>query len=283
MQGTFIIIRDDLQVDPATIVAEGLLAGRLPTCELLLNHPSVSRLHAGITATEGEYYIRNLRPANPIMLNGKPLEQYEALTDGDVLGVGPFSLNIDFQDDALVVKVSLQIGATPGEAVARDADSGMWDLPTTMNLEFPVTPTEGQPAEGAHKKPPKRKPKPAGTSSKALDVFWDKRITAATKTVKPSPLFPMTGRAAGKAQSVWTPTSDLKRRWPVSFLVWGVIFVALLSVAGALFYAKAFAPAPISDAHTRAKLALSPPIAQRANAGSSTSCPGLRASLGRKV
>ena len=118
MQGTFIIIRDDLQVDPATIVAEGLLAGRLPTCELLLNHPSVSRLHAGITATEGEYYIRNLRPANPIILNGKPLEQYEALTAGDVLGIGPFSLNIDFKDDALVINVSLQIGATPGEAVS---------------------------------------------------------------------------------------------------------------------------------------------------------------------
>src|SRR5713226_9786701 len=158
MQGTFIIIRDDLQVDQVTIVAEGLLAGRLPTCELLLNHPSVSRLHAGITATEGEYYIRNLRPANPIMLNGKPLEQYEALTGGDVLGIGPFSLNIDFKDDALVINVSVQIGATPGdamgrgEAVAPQEDSGPWDLPTTMSLEFPSTP----PATGAHKKPPPR-------------------------------------------------------------------------------------------------------------------------------
>ncbi len=274
MQGTFIIIRDDLQVDPATIVAEGLLAGRLPTCELLLNHPSVSRLHAGITATEGEYYIRNLRPANPIMLNGKPLEQYEALTDGDVLGVGPFSLNIDFKDDALRIKVSLQIGATPGEAVARDADSGMWDLPTTMNLEFPVTPTEGQPAEGAHKKPPPRKPKPAGASSKALDVFWDKRITAATKTVRPSPLFPMTGRAAGKAQSVWAPTSDLKRRWPISLLVWGTIVVALLSAAGALFYAKAFAPAPIADVHTRTKMVMSPPIGHAEHRGAQFSAIG---------
>src|SRR6266852_1402852 len=282
MQGTFIIIRDDLQVDPATIVAEGLLAGRLPTCELLLNHPSVSRLHAGITATEGEYYIRNLRPANPIMLNGKPLEQYEALTDGDILGVGPFSLNIDFKDDALRIKVSLQIGATPGEAVARDADSGMWDLPTTMHLEFPVTPTEGQPAEGAHKKPPPRKPKPAGASSKALDVFWDKRITAATKTVRPSPLFPMTGRAAGKAQSVWAPTSDLKRRWPISLLVWGTIVVALLSAAGALFYAKAFAPAPIADVHTRTKMVMSPPIAQRASAGACTSCHALRTGIETK-
>src|SRR5712692_7393340 len=282
MQGTFIIVRDDLQVDPVTIVAEGLLVGRLPTCELLLNHPSVSRLHAGITATEGEYYIRNLRPANPIILNGKPLEQYEALTDGDVLGIGPFSLNIDFKDEALVISVSLQIGATPGEAVARRETSGLWVLPTTVSLELPSPPPEGQPVAGAHKKPPPRKPRPAAVSSKALDVFWDKRITAATKTVKPSPLFPMTGRAAGKAQSVWTPTSDLKRRWPVSIIVWGVIVVALLSAAGALFYAKAFAPAPISDAHTRTKLVLSPSIANRANAGSCTSCHALRTSMETK-
>src|SRR5258708_39109989 len=128
MQGTFIILREDLQVDPVTVVAEGLLVGRLPTCELLLNHPTVSRLHAGITASEGEYYIRNLRPSNPIMLNGEPLEQYEALTAGDVLGIGPFSLNIDSREEALVISVSLQIGATPGDAVARGEPSGLWDL-----------------------------------------------------------------------------------------------------------------------------------------------------------
>lgn len=282
MHGTFIIVRDDLQVDPVTIVAEGLLVGRLPTCELLLNHPSVSRLHAGITATGGEYYIRNLRPANPIMLNGKPLEQYEALTAGDLLGIGPFSLNIDFKDDALAIGVSLQIGATPSEAVARRNTSGLWVLPTTVNLELPGTPSEDQPAAGAHKKPPARKPRPAAAGSKALDVFWDKRITAATKTVRPSPLFPMTGRPSGKAQSVWTPTSDLKRRWPVSLLLWGVIVVALLSVAGALFYAKVFAPAPISDAHTRTTLVSSPAIANRANAGACTSCHALRTSMETK-
>ena len=84
MQGTFIIVREDLQVDPVTIVAEGILVGRLPSCELLLNHPSVSRLHAGITNAEGGYYIRNLRPGNPILLNGEPIADDEALTSADV-------------------------------------------------------------------------------------------------------------------------------------------------------------------------------------------------------
>ena len=89
MDATFVIIREDLQVDPVTIVAEGVLVGRLPTCELLLNHPSVSRLQAGITNVEGDYYIRNFRSTNPITLNGEKVEEYQALTDSDVLGVGP--------------------------------------------------------------------------------------------------------------------------------------------------------------------------------------------------
>jgi len=279
MKATFIIIREDLQVDPVTIVAEGLLVGRLPTCELLLNHPSVSRLHAGITSVQGDYYIRNLRRGNPILLNGVPFEEYEALADGDVIGMGPFALNIHLVQDALAINVSLQIAATASDAVVRREASGLWDLPTTVHLELPSTPPAGEPAPAAHKKPAPRKPKPAASSSKALDVFWDKRITSATKTVKPSPLFPLTGRPSGKAQSVWTPTTDLRRRWPVSLMLWGVIPIALLAVAGALLYASAFAPAPISDAHARATMILSPAVANHANGGSCTSCHALRTSM----
>ena len=100
-----------------------------------------------------------------------------------------------------------------------------------MNLELPDADAAESAKEGGHKKPVARKAKPAAASSKALDVFWDKRITAATKTIRPSPLSPRTGRPAGKAQSVWIPTTDLKRRWPVSLITWGVIAVTLLSVA----------------------------------------------------
>ena len=280
MEATFIIVREDLQVDRITIVAEGVLIGRLPICELLLNHPSVSRLHAGITYADGNYYLRNLRPGNPIMVNGAKLEEYEALADGDVVGIGPFALNIDFAQGVLIVKVSLQIAASPVDAMARREVSGVWDLPTTAQLEM-LSETMPGGVEGAahYRKVPPRKTKAGEASSKALDVFWDKRITAATKTIKPSPLFPLSGRASGKAQSIWAPTTDLKRRWPASLMLWGVIPITLLSIAGALFYASAFAPAPISDAHNRASMNLSPPIANHANAGSCTSCHALRTSM----
>ena len=281
MESTFIIIREDLQVDPITIVADGILIGRLPTCELLLNHPSVSRLHAGITNADDTFYIRNLRPGNPILLNGKSLEEYEALSAGDVLGIGPFSLNVDDFEGALVLKVSLQIAATPGEA--RKEISGLWNMPTTERLELPAEPQVTPAADATVKKhhPPKAKP-PAPPASKALDIFWDKRITAATKMVKPSPLFPLGSRATGKAQAVWTPTSDLKRRWPVAMLTWGLIVVAVLSVAGAFLYASAFSPGPIANAHTRLNLMVSPPIANHANAGACTSCHALRTSMETK-
>jgi hypothetical protein len=281
MQGTFIIIREDLQVEPVTIVAEGILLGRLPSCELLLNHPSVSRLHAGITNAEGNYYIRNLRPGNPILLNGEPIQEYEALTDGDVLGVGPFALNVDFHSKGLVIKVSLQIGATASDAEARRDSSGIWDLDTTMKLEMPSEAPDAE-AKPAHKKPAARKAKPAADSSKALDVFWDKRITAATKMIKPSPLFPLGNRASGKAQSVWTPTSDLKRRWPVALMIWGALAIVVITVAGIFLYASAFSPGPIADAHTRSQMLLSPPIANHANAGSCTSCHSLTTSIDAK-
>jgi hypothetical protein len=281
MEATVIIVREDLQLDPVTIMSEGLLLGRLPTCELLLNHPSVSRLHAGITFTDDNYYIRNLRPSNPILLNGSKIEAYEALAPGDVLGIGPFALNLDFIQGVLVIKVSLQFGATPSDAVQRRETPGIWDLATTVHLEIPVE-AEKDDSEGHTKRSALRKPKASESSSKALDVFWDKRITAASKTIRPSPLFPLTGRPAGKAMSVWTPTTDLKRRWPAPMLFWGVIPVALLAMGGAWFYARAFSPAPISDAHTRAAMTLSPPVAKSATAGACTSCHALRANTDTK-
>src|SRR5215813_14530800 len=101
----YIIIRDDLAVDPVTIITEGLLIGRLPQCELRLNHPSVSRVQAGIKQFEASYYLFALRPKNPVLLNGKPVEENEALAPGDVIDVGPFKLGIDVAEGTLTIRV----------------------------------------------------------------------------------------------------------------------------------------------------------------------------------
>ncbi len=250
----FTIIREDLVQDPITIITDGLLIGRLKECELLLNHPAVSRAQAGIKRIDGVYYLFSLRPANPPRLNGKAVEENEALAPGDVVQVGPFLLEVDRAEEALILKVSLQIGAT------LEVDAGSGSL-TTANLLAPE--------EGKRAAKPRAAPLPG---NKALDIFWDKRIREAGKMVRPSPLFPRSQRRAGKAQFNWTPTSDLARRWPVSFLIWGTVIVGALSVVTAYWYANAYAPAPVSRSHTLKQFQIVPAIAIKPNEDSCTNC-----------
>lgn len=253
MRNQYLIIRDDLQVDPVTVITEGLLIGRLPQCEVLLNNPAVSRVQAGIKQIDKDYYLFALRPKNPVLLNGKPVEENEALAPGDIVEVGPFRLDIDAADDSLVIRVELQIGAKPSEIDV--SDPGL----TTDKL---VTPD----AKG-------KKPRVAPISgTTALDIFWDKRIREAGKMVRPSPLYPKGGRRSGKAQFNWMPTTDLMSRWPAAFFTWSLLLVGLLSVAAAYWYASAFAPAPIANVHAATQLSLVPAIANTPNAGSCTNC-----------
>ena len=176
-QNKFIVVREDLLQDPVTIITEGLLLGRLRECELLLNHPSVSRVQAGIKQIEGDYYIFNLRPSNPVKLNGRPIAENQALGAGDVLEVGPFLLDIDLREDALLVKVSLQIGRQGHEDDVSSPALG------TQKLDDLAGVLSGEKKKAA----PRAAPLPG---TKALDIFWDKRIREAGKMVRPAPLFP---------------------------------------------------------------------------------------------
>ena len=257
----FIIIRDDLLVDPATIISEGLLIGRLLQCELLLNHPSVSRVQAGIKQVDDNYYIFALRPGNPVKLNGKPVEENEALAAGDIIKVGPYQLQIDSTDGALVIRVELGIATKLSEIDL--SDPGL----TTDNLEAPD--------EGKGKKP---RAAPIA-SNKALDVFWDKRVREVSKMARPSPLYPKGGRRSGKTQFNWTPTSDLMSRWPIAFFTWALLIVGVVSVAAAYRYTNAFTPGQVSKAHVATQFALKPAIAAKPNAGSCTNCHSLTGNM----
>lgn len=250
----YIIVRTDLPVDPITIITDGVLIGRLPQCEVLLNHPSVSRVQAGIKQLENDYHLFPLRPRNPVLLNGKPVEENEALASGDVIEAGPFRLEIEIGDEGLLIRVEMQIGMGPSEIDVSDA--GL----STSQLVMP---------DAAKAKKPRAAPV-AGT--KALDIFWDKRMREVAKMVRPSPLFPRARQRTGKAQSNWTATTDLVSRWPVSFFIWGFLVVAVLAIAGAYAYTQAYAPGPLAKAHAVDQMRITPAIAVNANAGSCTSC-----------
>ena len=253
----FRIERDDLNVDPVTLVTDGLKIGRLPSCELVLNHPTVSRLHAGITMAGGRHYLYNFSSSSGTTLNGRLVatDSGEVLADGDLVQIGPFFLEVARAGDALGIVVTLEVAANAGDVEAR--------------AERPQAPPAAAPAGDEEFE-----------VAQALNVFWEKRKREAGKMQRGSPLRPQKPmRVLGKARFNWTPTRDLVRPWPASVFVWGFAVVLALSALAAYVYAEAYAPAPISSAHAAAAGRSDPPIAARANASSCTACHTLTGSV----
>jgi predicted CXXCH cytochrome family protein len=252
---TFIVVREDRGLDPTNLVAAGLSIGRAADRDLVLNHPDVSRVHAGIREIDGRFYLFNLSRSNSTTLNGGlvELEKPQVMEDGDQLRIGPFFLRIARQDGALQITVTLQFGLRIGDIEARtEAPTG------PLVLRESVMPA---PAQVAH----------------ALDLFWGKR--SREKAARPSPLHPRRPPRLGKARFNWAATRDLVRPWPFAIFLWAAILLAAFSIAAAFGYTAAFAPEPISEPHGRAAFAMNPAIANHANGGSCTSCHSLRAGM----
>lgn len=264
---TFVVTREDLAQDPVTLTTDGLKVGRLPSCEILLNHPTVSRLHAGIKEAGGRFYVFNFSHSSGTTLNGRvvPLDEAEALADGDVLQIGPFVLHVGRAGEALRIRVTLQVAVNVGEAGER--------------AESPRASDADEQRQRQRQSASARDAASAEVTS-ALAVFWSARRREAGKMQRLSPVRPHApSRVVGKARFNWTPTGDLVRPWPASVFVWGALIVGALSAVAALGYTRAFSPAPVSDAHTRASLLTAPAIASAPNAGSCTTCHAVGASM----
>jgi pSer/pThr/pTyr-binding forkhead associated (FHA) protein len=246
---TFIITREDRAEDAKTLVTEGLRIGRQNDCDLVLNHPTVSRLHAGINRVGRRFYIINLSGSNATTLNGRLItfDETEALANGDQIRLGPFFLVMEQADErTLKIRVSHQFALTVGDTEARETEA--------VQVQQEETTVEFVPRDVAG----------------ALKVFWDKRTRE--KAGRQSPLHPHNPPRLGKARFNWMPTRDLVRPWPFSIFIWGIIIIGALSALAAFKYKDAFAPELISNPHASASFTLTPPIAKEPNSNSCSTC-----------
>lgn len=83
------------------------LIGRSAECQLSLDDPLVSRLHAALTVNGNEVVLEDLGSRNGVRLNGRRIERVEKLAHGDHLTIG-------------TQEMALMSGrATPTETIAR--------------------------------------------------------------------------------------------------------------------------------------------------------------------
>jgi hypothetical protein len=246
---TYIITREDRGQDPVTLVTASVALGRLADNEVHLNHPTVSRLHAGIRAIGGRFFLFHLSRSNSTTLNGRGVEEREALADGDVIQIGPFFLTVHIKGRRINLHIHYQPAVRIGDAE--------------------VHPAAAQ--QGRHE--------PGATAPDTLSLFWDKRKREAGKIVRPSALRPEEPMRLGRTRHNWRPTRDLARPWPFALFTWAAVAVGLLSALAAYTYSNAYAPAPVSAAHARAGLTLAPAVAARPNANSCTTCHAARGSM----
>ena len=222
-----------------TLYKESIFIGRLDTCEIHLDHNTVSRIHAGISFRDSRYFINNLSTSNVLTINGRPLgpQKEDVLADGDTIQIGPFTVSASIDGEDLIT-LSVQGLAIDNAAAAAAAKPA------------------GDVAEAKSQ------------TSDVLKVFWEKRSrekdewgTRLRPTEKPIP---------GKAMFNWRPTRDLRRPWRFGLFVWAFLIVGAIGVYAFLKYPQAYAPKPLSNPH--ATVLDKSLIANMSNANSCTTC-----------
>ncbi len=239
--GKFTIAYVDNSAAPVTVEKDALVLGRLQSCDVVLNHRAVSRVHAGINRVEAEYFLINLSTSNSLTLNGKLLDSEEAdvLADGDIIQIGPFTITVARHENELKLTVFHQFTA--------DIANSTRKLPPLSQII-----AERSNAEVAD----------------VLKVFWEKR--SRDKDDWGTRLRPIGKPQPGKALINWKPTKDLQRPWRFGLFVWAFLIFGGLAVFAFYEFPQTYVSKPLSSPHV--KSIDSHAIANRANENSCLSC-----------
>jgi pSer/pThr/pTyr-binding forkhead associated (FHA) protein len=84
-------------LSPAIASRNGVLIGRNPQCDIVLNSPEVSRVHARIVYTEGHYYFTDMGSTSGSQINNQKTltNQPMLLKVDDIIQIGKFILIVE--------------------------------------------------------------------------------------------------------------------------------------------------------------------------------------------
>src|SRR5205085_10363812 len=150
IKSRFIISRKDSIVDDVFLESDGLTIGRLISNDLVLNHPAVSRTHAGISKAANipgmvedkenadRYWLFNLSSSNGTLLNGENVDNVLLFND-DVIQIGPFLIKVNYVEDAIALSVELELKVQPLESrtAMLQAPSSAATGDKTMRIKMP--------------------------------------------------------------------------------------------------------------------------------------------------
>lgn len=85
-----------VNADVFPLVSRETSIGRHKNCDIILNYPTVSRIHAVIICAKDGWYITGIRSDTPVIVNGNPVEKKSLLKTGDKITLG--SINLIFEN-----------------------------------------------------------------------------------------------------------------------------------------------------------------------------------------
>lgn len=78
--------------DKYPLVRRETSIGRNRNCDILLNNPTVSRLHAVVVCAKEGWYITDIRSQAGVLVNGKKIEKKAFIKTGDTVTLGAVTL-----------------------------------------------------------------------------------------------------------------------------------------------------------------------------------------------
>lgn len=104
----FVIHRKDIECDELIVESDGLSIGSELGNELLLNHRTVSRLHAGIREVGKNFWITNLSRSNGTLVNGALIDMVQ-LQSGDTIQIGVYLMQVEIAEHELTLEIEYHL------------------------------------------------------------------------------------------------------------------------------------------------------------------------------